>query len=119
MAGSRCIGGRFVTLTREPLWHEDGGTLAEPALIRGVAIPAGSEIFVDRDFGDIEVRLHASLVVRDVALGAGDALRFPSRRVILKNVRGPAVLLVLVLLPFLLVRARLAARRIEIVRRSS
>jgi hypothetical protein len=114
--GSRCIGGRFVWLVNAPGLYEDGGALAEPTAIRGVAIPAGAELFYDWDFGGIDVTLHAPLVIRGVALGAGVTLHFPSRRILLVRTPWWTVPIILVLLPVLIVLARRRSRDISVSR---
>ena len=116
--GARAIGGRFVTLTSRPAWYADGGTLAAPTRIRGIAIPAGSDVFVDPDFGDIRVRFHAPVRVCSTELRASDEIVLRGRTIGFPGLRIPwwGVPIWLAFLPVMLVKARLAAREIRVWR---
>ncbi len=58
----------------------DGGTLAEAVVIRGVTIPAGSEVLVDCDFDDVNITLAVETPVRGHTLPAGTVVRvLPAR----------------------------------------
>jgi hypothetical protein len=116
--GCRIVGGRFVTLTAPPAAYADGGTLAAPTVIRGVPIPAGSELFVDCDFDHIHVHLHEPIHVRGVPLLAGDRLEFLGRVLGFPGLRLPwwTLPIVLVALPFLVLQRRRAARDIRVLR---
>jgi hypothetical protein len=107
-----------VILTARPAWYADGGTLARATRIRGIAIPAGSELFVDCDFGHIRVRFHEPVRVRRTQLRAGDEIVLHGRTIGFPGLRLPwwAVPIVLALLPLLVVRARLWAREIQVWR---
>jgi hypothetical protein len=105
--GGAFIGGRWVWL-RADLPRDDferSGTLAASTRIRGVRIPAGSEIWVDIDWDDISVRLAAPTDLRGLRLPAGSTLKFPSRLFLfpIPDIK-PRVLLwlALLLLPFAL-----------------
>lgn len=110
------FGGRYVILEQKPGPYEDGGTLAEPAIIRDVMIPAGSEIYVDCDFADITVQLHEPIRVRGVALRAGDRVRFGNRGWIPMFFSFWFLPILPLLLVYLFVRSRFDARDVWVQR---
>ena len=75
------LGGRRVWVRADPVRDADGnsGTLAADVKIRGVRIPAGSELSVAPRSGDTSLRLLSSVTVRGVSLPGGSKLLFSGR----------------------------------------
>jgi hypothetical protein len=112
--GSRILGWRSVWLRtdlRHDLW-EPWGTLAEPARLRDIDVPAGSTIGVDPDFDDITIELGASATVRGNTLPAGTTLKLRGRVVGFPGLS--LTFLLLLLMPWLWWSRRRHARVIDV-----
>jgi hypothetical protein len=113
--GTRLLGGCSVWLRTDAPHDldEPWGTLAEPARLRDVDVPAGSTIGVDVDFDDITITLSEATTVRGNALPPGTTLKLRGRVV---GFPGLALtFLLLFLMPWFWWSRRRYARVIEVI----